>query len=152
MRLYDAASQESLNMVATKLQKIINSVQKFCQHNAGLRLTFYKEVPKKKLNSKAKRNTTYQFDELPRKFPKRNPFSTRFGQSASIMKPLHAVTGLHPVSRNAIDDKKAKFLSRRKKTLVVTQLQSKAFYSSSQSASFTTNAAAVKGFSLNKCI
>ena len=149
---YDAASQESLDMVATELPEIINGVQESCRYDAGLRLTFNKEVSKKKLNSKSKRSATSRFDELPRKFPKRNPFSTRVGHTASIMKPLHAVTGLRPVSRNAVDDKKAKFLLRRKKTLVVTRFQSKAFSSFTQSAFFTPNAAAVKGFSLNKCI
>ena len=149
---YDAASQESLDMVATKLQEIINGVQESCRYDAGLRLTFDKEVSKKKLNSKSKRSATFRFGELPRKFPKRNPFSTRVGHTASVMKPLHAVTGLRPVSRNAVDDKKAEFLLRRKKTLVVKRFQSKASSSFSQSASFTPNAAAVKGFSLNKCI
>ena len=112
---YDAAFQESLDMVATKLQEIINGVQESCRYDAGLRLTFNKEVSKKKLNSKSKRSATSRFDELPKKFPNRNPFSTRVDHTASIMKPLHAVTGLRPVSRNAVDDKKAKFLLRRKK-------------------------------------
>ena len=100
-------------MVATKLQEIINGVHESCQYDAGLRLTSDKEVPKKKLNSKAKRNATSRFDKIPRKFPKRNPFFTRVGYTTSIMKPLHAVTGLRPVSRNEVDDEKAKFLSRR---------------------------------------
>ena len=65
------------------------------------------EVPERKLNSKAKRKATFWFEEFLRKFPRHNLFFTRVVHTASATKPLHALTDLRLVSRNARNDKEA---------------------------------------------
>jgi len=45
-----------------------------------------------------KRKSDFKCTKLPRKYPKRNFYSNRFGQTANEMQPLHGVRGLFPVT------------------------------------------------------
>ena len=93
---FDVRSLEALKEAESNLENILKSPMNSCSYQNGIRLSTCTSKPRKVL--KIKRKSTSSFcDELPRKYTKPNPYSSRVGEKANEMKRVHAVTTLCPV-------------------------------------------------------
>jgi len=95
---YDVVCVKALEDAETNLQGILTEMKKSCSIDNGLIHGNNIQRPRK---LKIKRKAPSHFcDELPRKYPKLNPYASRFGETAEKMKPLHAVTNLNPTIKS----------------------------------------------------
>ena len=99
---FDVNSMSKLDDAELTMRKVLQSLLESCSYEAGLRVTA--KPQRKSLKNKRKASECVS-DELPRKYAKINPYASRHGAVADIMKPLHSVTTLFPVISNKTENR-----------------------------------------------
>ena len=96
--IFDVKSLSILQEAEGKLQDIQHALTESCTHDGGLRVVAETRSKVESKSLKRKRNfCVFSHDELPRKYPKKNPYAFRVGSVANSLKPLRAVATLYPV-------------------------------------------------------
>lgn len=99
---YDVSSKQVLDEGISDGNAMVAKFSKACSYDSGFRITQPPELKSLKRKRKTTPSENTVHDELPRKRPKPNPFSSRVGQFANLMQPLHQVTTLFPRSKKSV--------------------------------------------------